>query len=137
MVNGDLRSDMLQEITRLLQKLTEEAPDIYYFTRLIDTGIGRIEIFCEHPATFPPDSPIGKHSEDKAPARSIIVSVLRCLQSTIQKTYNSWYMVKCGLILTRKNFRKFVWEKDTRIYLPTGVGTGSLIEKVSGDFVRI
>ena len=102
MVNGDIRSDMLQEIAGLQQKLTEKAPDIYYFARLIDTAIGRIEVFCEHPATCTPDIPIGKHSEDKAPARSIIVSVLHCLQSMIERTYNSWSMVKCGLILTRK-----------------------------------
>ena len=137
MVNGDIRSDMLQEIAGPLQKLTEEAPDIYYFVRLIDTGIGRIKVFCEHPATCPPDTSIGKHSEFKAPARSIIVSVLHCLQSMIQRTYNSWNMVKCGLILTRKNFREFVWEKGTGTYLPTGVGTRSLVEKVGGDFVRI
>jgi hypothetical protein len=66
---------MLQEIAGLLQKLTEEAPNIYYFTRLIDTGIGRIEVFCEHPATCPPDIPIGKYSKSKAPARSMVTSV--------------------------------------------------------------
>ena len=46
-------------------------------------------------------------------------------------------MVKCGLIQTRRNFREFVWEMVTRIYLPTGVDTGSSVEKVGGDFVRI
>jgi hypothetical protein len=66
---------MLQEIAGLLQKLTKEASDIYYFARLIDTAIGRIEVFCEHPATCPPDNPIGKNSESKAPARSMIISV--------------------------------------------------------------
>ena len=97
MINGDLRPDMLQEIAGLQQKLTEEAPNIYYFARLIDTGIGRIEVFCKHPATCSPDIPIGKHTEGKAPARPMIISVLYCLQSTIQRTYNSWSMVKCGL----------------------------------------
>ena len=62
---------MLQEIAGLLYKLTEEAPDICYFTRLIDTAIGRVEVFCEHPATYPPDTPIGKRTEEIAPARSI------------------------------------------------------------------
>ena len=77
MVNGDLRPDMLQEITRLLQKLTEEAPNIYYFAWLIYTAIGRGEVLCKHPATCPPDIPIGKYTEEKAPARSsIIISVL-------------------------------------------------------------
>ena len=60
MVTRDVRPDVLQEIIGLLQKLTEESPDIYYFAGLINTGIGRIEIFCEHPATCPPDIPIGK-----------------------------------------------------------------------------
>ena len=45
MVNGDVRPDMLQEIAGLLHKLAEEAPDINYFARLIDTGIGRIKVF--------------------------------------------------------------------------------------------
>ena len=67
---------MLQEIDGILQKLTEEAPDIYYFARLIDTEIGRVVVFCEHPATCPPDIPIGKRTKEKAPARSIIVSIL-------------------------------------------------------------
>ena len=38
--------------------LREKAPDVYNFARLIDTGIGRIEVFCEHPATRPPEIPI-------------------------------------------------------------------------------
>ena len=50
-------------------------------------------------------------------------------------------MVKCGLIKAKKNFCKFTWEnaweKGTRIYLPAGVDTGSLIEKVGGDFERV
>ena len=75
MVNKNVRPDVLQKIIGLLQKLTEEAPDIYYFAGLIDTAIGRIEVFCEHPTTCPPDIPIGKQTEDKAPARSMIISV--------------------------------------------------------------
>jgi hypothetical protein len=90
--------------------VTEEAPDIKYFARLIDTATGRIEVFCEHPATCPPDIPIGKHAEDKAPTRSMIISVLYCLQSMIPRTYNSRSMVKCGLIEVRKHFREFVSE---------------------------
>ena len=66
---------MLQKIAGLLQKLTKEASDIYYFARLIETAIGRTEVFCEHPATCPPDIPVGKYSEGKAPARSRILSV--------------------------------------------------------------
>ena len=73
MVNGDVRPDVLQEITGLLQKLTEEAPNIYYFAGLIDIAIGRIKMFCEHPATCTPDIPIGKYSEGKSPARSMII----------------------------------------------------------------
>ena len=73
MVNRDVRPAMLQEITGLLQKLTEEAPDIYYFARLIDTAIGRIEVFCEHPATRPPEISIGKYSQGKSPPRSMII----------------------------------------------------------------
>ena len=46
-------------------------------------------------------------------------------------------MVKCGLIEAKKDFRKFPWEKGTRTYLPAGVGTGSLVKKVGGDFVRV
>ena len=87
-------------------------PDISYFAQLIDTGIGRFEVFCEHPTTCPPDIPIGKRTEGKTPARPImIISVLYCLQSTIQKTHNSWNMVKCCLIKARKDFRKFAREK--------------------------
>ena len=92
-------------------------------------------MLCKHPATCPPDSPIGKHTERKAPARSMIVLVLYRLQNTI--TYNSWSMVKCVLIEAKKDFHEFDWEKDTRTYLPTGVDTGSSVEKVAGDFVRI
>ena len=94
-------------------------------------------MFCEHPTTCPPDITIRKETEDKAPARSMIISVLYCLQSTIKRTYNSWSMVKCGLIEAMKDFRKFAWERGTRSYLPAGVVTGSLIEKVGGDFVRV
>jgi hypothetical protein len=47
MTNENVRADMLQEFVGLLQKLTEEAPDIYYLTRLVDTGVGRIEVFYE------------------------------------------------------------------------------------------
>ena len=82
-VKGDVRPDMLQEITWFLQKLTEEAPDVYYFAWLIDTAIGRIEMFCEHPATCPPDIPIGKYSEGKSPARSTIMFELYCLPAMI------------------------------------------------------
>ena len=82
-VKGDVRPDMLQEITWFLQKLTEEAPDVYYFARLTDTTIGRIEVFCEHPATCPPDIPIGKYSEGKSPARSTIMFELYCLPAMI------------------------------------------------------
>ena len=47
MVNGDVRFGMPQEIAGPLKKLTEEAPCIHYFARLIsDTGIRRV---CEHP----------------------------------------------------------------------------------------
>ena len=60
MANRDIRAAMLHKIAGLLQKLTEEAPDIYYFARLTDSAIGRIEVFCEHPATRPPDIPIGE-----------------------------------------------------------------------------
>jgi len=60
MVNENVRPDMLQEIAGVLSKLTEEAPDIYYFDGFIDTAIGRIEVFYEHPATCPPDIPIGE-----------------------------------------------------------------------------
>ena len=91
MVNGDVRPDMLQEITGLLEKLTEEAPDIYYVARLIDTGIGRIEVFCEHPASCPPDIPIGKDREAKAPARSTyrfyIVFKIRYKELTIREAW--------------------------------------------------
>ena len=59
-VNIDVRPDVLQEITGLLQKLTEESPDVYYFVGLINIAIGRIEVFCEHPATCPPDITVGK-----------------------------------------------------------------------------
>ena len=104
---------MLHKIAGTLQKLTEEAPDIYYFARLIDIGIGRIEVFYEQPATGPPDIPIGKHTEKIAPARSMIISVLYCLQSTMQRTYNSWNMVMCGLIEARKDFRKLAWREGT------------------------
>ena len=53
------------------------------------------------------------------------------------KTYNSLNMVKCGLIEVRKIFREFALEKNTRTYLPAGVNTGSFVEKVGGNFVRI
>ena len=132
----DVRPGVLQKIVGLLQKLTEEASDIYCFARLIDTGIGRIEVFCEHPATCPPDIPIGKHTKSKAPARSIIISVLDCLQGTIQRTYNSWSMVKCGLIEARKNSVNS-HGKGYSTCLPAGVDTGSLVEEVGGDFVRV
>ena len=79
-VNEDVRPDMLQEIAGLLQKLTEKAPGIYNFARLIGFGIGWIEVFCEHPATCPPDVPIGKEKEGEAPTRSMIISDLYCLQ---------------------------------------------------------
>ena len=46
-------------------------------------------------------------------------------------------MVKCVLIEAKKDFHEFDWEKGTRTYLPTGVDTGSSVEKVAGDFVRI
>ena len=47
-------------------------------------------------------------------------------------------MVKRGLIEARKNFREFCeLEKGTQTYLPAGVGTGSSVEKVGGDFVRV
>ena len=71
-VNRDVRATVLQEIIGLLQELTEETPDIFHLAQLVDTGIGRIEVFCEHPATCPPDIPIGKHTEGKTPAGSII-----------------------------------------------------------------
>jgi hypothetical protein len=74
--NGNVRADMLQEIVGLLQELTEKTPDIYYLARMVDTVIGRMEIFCEYPATCPPDIPIGKCRESKAPAGSTIVSIL-------------------------------------------------------------
>ena len=45
-------------------------------------------------------------------------------------------MVKWGLIEARKDLRKFAREKDWT-YLPAGVDTGSPVEKVSGDFVRV
>ena len=69
MANGNVRADMLQKIVGLHQELTDEAPNIYDVTRLVDTAIGRIEVFCEYSATCPPDIPIGKHTEHKAPAR--------------------------------------------------------------------
>ena len=58
MANGNVRADMLQKIVGLHQELTKEAPDIYNVTRLVDTVIGRIEVFCEYPATC---SPIKAH----------------------------------------------------------------------------
>jgi hypothetical protein len=112
MVNENVRPNMLQEIAGVLFKLTEEAPGIYYFAGLIDTEIGRVEVFCEHPTTCPPAISIGKRTEDKAPARSMIVSVLFSLLSMIQRTNNSWNMVKCGLIEARKDFRKFAGKKE-------------------------
>jgi hypothetical protein len=76
MGNGNVRADMLQKIFGLHQELTEEAPDIYNVTRLVDTVIGRIEMFCKYPATCSPIISIGKPTEDKAPAGSMTVSVL-------------------------------------------------------------
>jgi hypothetical protein len=73
--NGNARADMLQKTIGLLQKLTEETPDIQYITRLVDTGIRRIKVFCEYPATCPPDIPVGKPTEGKSPARSTAISV--------------------------------------------------------------
>ena len=83
---------MLQEIAGLLQKLTEEASDIHGFARSIDTGIGRIEVFGEHSPTCPPDIPVGKESEGKAPTRSIItlfyiVFKVRYKELTIRGTW--------------------------------------------------
>ena len=46
-------------------------------------------------------------------------------------------MAKWGLIEAMKIFRKFVWEKSTRAYLPAGIGTGSLVKKVDSDFVQV
>ena len=43
----------------------------------------------------------------------------------------------CGLIEARKDFFKFTCEKDASTYLPAGIDTGSSIEKVGGDFVRV
>jgi hypothetical protein len=74
--NGNVRADMLQEIVGLLQELIEEAPDISYIARLVDTGFGRIEVFCEYPATCLSNIPIGKRREGKPPAGSTTVSVL-------------------------------------------------------------
>jgi hypothetical protein len=65
----NVRPNVVQEIIGLLQKLTEEAPDIQDIARLVNTIVtGRIKVFCKHPATFPPDISIGKHAEEKSPA---------------------------------------------------------------------
>ena len=90
-------------------------------------------MFCEHPTTCSPDIPIRKHTESKAPVRSMIISVSYCLQGTIQRAYNSWSMVKCGLI----EARRIRLRKGTRACLPAGVGTRSFVEEVGGDFVRV
>ena len=73
MTNENIRADMLQEIVGLLQELTEEAPDIYYLAWLVDTGIGRIEVFNEYPPTCPPDIPIRQRTEGKAETGSTTV----------------------------------------------------------------
>ena len=76
MANENVRANMIQEIVGLLQELTKEASDIYYLPRLVDTGVRRIEVFCEYPATCSPDISVGKHAKGKAPAGSMITSVL-------------------------------------------------------------
>lgn len=43
---------------------------------------------------LPPLIPIGKHTKEKAPARSNTISVLYGLQNTTQRTYNSLNMVR-------------------------------------------
>ena len=97
----NVRPNMVQEIIGLLQKLNEETPDIQDIALVNTIVTGRIEVFCKHPATFPPDISIGKHAEEKSPAGSLALSVLLSSKH-IQRTYNSWSMVKCGLIEQQK-----------------------------------
>ena len=49
-------------------------------------------------------------------------------------TYNSWNIVKCGLI-QGKFLRIHLRKKDSN--LPAGVDTGFFVKEVDGDFVRI
>ena len=86
---------MPQKTVGTLQELTEEAPDIQDIAWPINTTI--TEVFCEYPATFPPDVSIGKHPEEKSPTGSM-TSLMLLSSKCIQGTYNSWNMVKCGLI---------------------------------------
>jgi hypothetical protein len=64
--NENVRADMLQEIVGLLQALTEEAPETSYIARLVNTGIGRIEVFCKFSATCLSDIPYVKRREEKS-----------------------------------------------------------------------
>ena len=43
----------------------------------------------------------------------------------------------CALIEASNDFRKFAREKGTQTYVPARVGTGSLVEKVGGNFVGV
>ena len=106
MVNGNVRANMLQKIIGLLQELTEEAPDIFYIVRLINTWIGRIEVLCEHSATCPPDIPIGKRSKNKTPAGPVTVISPTVFTVSDVRAYNSWSIVRCGLFEGRKHFRQ-------------------------------
>jgi len=94
----NVRASVLQEIIGPLQELTEEAPDIQDIARLINTAV--TEVFCKYPATFPPDISVGKHPEEKAPTGSM-ASLVLLSSMCIQRTYNSWNIVKCGLIQER------------------------------------
>ena len=90
-------------------------------------------MFCKYPATFPPDISVRKHTEEKAPARSKILSVLLS-SKYIQKTYNSWNMVKCGLIEAKIIILSIHLRKECS-NLPAGVDTGSFVKEVGGYFV--
>ena len=99
--------------------------------------IGGIEVFCEYPATCPPNISIGKHTETKAPAGSMrSLSVL--FPSSKYNTKNSQF-VEHGKVRPDRSKEWFLQIYPGKGYsnLPAGVDTRSSVKEVGCSFIWI